>query len=457
MGGFKVSLKRKEVVATVLPLQEQYLQLSNLDLLLPPLDVGVFFCYQKPRKQENLTFTSMVRILKKALSEALVSYYPLSGEIVINSVGEPMLLCNNRGVDFIEACADVDLQDVQFYNPDSSLANIVPERKEGVLCVQATELRCGAILVACTFDHRVVDAHSANMFLVAWAELVQSRPISIIPSFTRSLLNPRSPTCYDPSFDDMYVAVPRSMLPPPTVPKPGADHLISRIYYVRAQDIDYLQSLSNSNNYKKRSKIESFSAFLWKIIAKTSSDDAERCKMGIVVDGRRRLSNGVEDTTCSMVNYFGNVLSIPFGKKAVGDLKTKPLDWVANVVHDYLKDAVTKEHFLGLIDWVEEHRPEAALATIYCSKREDGPAFVVSSGQGFPVSKVDFGWGRPVFGSYHFPWNGEAGYVMPMPSSSGNGDWIVYMHLLKGQLEFLEVEASDVFRPLTSDYLGLSV
>ena len=128
---------------------------------------------------------------------------------------------------------------------------------------------------------------------------------------------------------------------------------------------------------------------------------------------------------------------------------------VADAVHEYLEGAVTKEHFLGLIDWVEAHRPEPALEKIYCSGSSDGPAFVVSSGRTFPASKVDFGWGRPALGSYHFRWDGEAGYVMPMPSPARDGDWVVYMHLLKGQIELIETEAAHVFRPLTSEYLNL--
>jgi hypothetical protein len=95
------------------------------------------------------------------------------------------------------------------------------------------------------------------------------------------------------------------------------------------------------------------------------------------------------------------VLSIPYGAKQVDELNEEPLDWVADEVHEFLEGAVTKEHFLGLIDWVEAHRPVPGLAKIYCSGTEDGPAFVVSSGQRFPVCKVDFGWGMPGFGSFH--------------------------------------------------------
>ncbi|BAT88821.1 hypothetical protein VIGAN_05243900, partial [Vigna angularis var. angularis] len=47
-GDFSVQVTNEEVVAAVLPMQEHWLPLSNLDLLLPPLDVGVFFCYKNP-------------------------------------------------------------------------------------------------------------------------------------------------------------------------------------------------------------------------------------------------------------------------------------------------------------------------------------------------------------------------------------------------------------------------
>jgi hypothetical protein len=79
---------------------------------------------------------------------------------------------------------------------------------------------------------------------------------------------------------------------------------------------------------------------------------------------------------------------------------------------------------------------------------------VVSSEQRFPEDKVDFGWGKVVFASYHFPWGGETGYVMPMPSTLRNGDWVVYMHITKEQLEIIESEAGHVFKPLTWDYLN---
>ncbi|KAA8518069.1 hypothetical protein F0562_015543 [Nyssa sinensis] len=456
-GDFMVKVMRNERVAAVLPMQENWLPLSNLDFILPPVDVSVFFCYKKPTGGENLfTFGSMVSVLQKALARTLVSYYAFAGELVQNSVGDVELLCNNHGVEFLEAFADLELRHLNLHNPDESVeGKLVPKKKQGVLSVQVTEVKCGGLVVGCTFDHRVADAYSANMFLVSWAETAQSKPLSQRPTFRRSLLNPRCPGHYDPSHDDMYVSV--SALKPPKDPQPSVsnDPLISRIYYIEAEQLSWLESLASDNGCKK-TKLEAFSAFLWKMVAAGEDGSGKICRMGIVVDGRKRISEGDNEKTAMMAAYFGNVVSIPFGEKNIGELKEKPVSWVADAIHECLETAVTKEHFLGLIDWVEAHRAEPALAKTYAGSgnEDDGSALVVSSGQRFPVSKVDFGWGKPAFGSYHFPWGGEASYVMPMPSPLGNGDWVVYMHLFKWQLEMIEMHAAHLLRPLTCDYLN---
>ncbi|XXG71153.1 hypothetical protein AAC387_Pa07g0471 [Persea americana] len=106
----------------------------------------------------------MIRILKNAVSQALVSFYSLASEVVMSSAGEPKLLYNNRGVNFMEAHADVELRELQLYKPDASVGGkLLPKKKDRVLCIQVTQLKCGAVVVACTFDHRIADAYSGNM------------------------------------------------------------------------------------------------------------------------------------------------------------------------------------------------------------------------------------------------------------------------------------------------------
>ncbi|GAV81199.1 Transferase domain-containing protein, partial [Cephalotus follicularis] len=450
-GDFTVMVSRKEVVAVVLPLQEHWLPLSNLDLLLPPLDVGVFFCY----KQHNtMSFGSMISTLKKAMAETLLSYYAFAGEVVPNSVGEPELLCNNRGVDFFEAFPPLELSKLNLYNPDDTPPRkLVPNKKHEKNPPPATELKCGGIVVACPPPHRIADAHSTNMFLPPPAERAQSKPITALPPPPRSLLSPsRRPMSNDESLDELYVPI--SSMPTPDNGTSG-DHLISRIYYVKADQLNQLQSLATAQGCK-RTKLEAFSAFLWKLVAQSATRDHTGRHVSpppIVVDGRSRISEGDPPPETLMASYFGNVLSPPPGAKKIDDLIKKPLPPPANEVHEFIQNAVTPPPFCGLIDWVEEHRPPPPATKIYCPGSEDGPPPPVSSGQRFPVSEIDFGWGKPFFGSYHIPWGPPPGYVMTMPSPVGNDDWVVYMHLHETQLEFVESQAKHVFRPITNDYL----
>ncbi|XP_010928753.1 coniferyl alcohol acyltransferase [Elaeis guineensis] len=440
---YAVTVKAKERVAAGLPVQEQRLPLSNLDLLLPALDVGVFFCYKKlPAEQSPATFATMVSALKTSLARALVTYQPFAGEVVTNSMGEPELLCNNRGVDFIEAYANVELQELRLYNPDESVeGKLVPKKEEGVLCVQATELKCGGLVLACTFDHRIADAYSTNIFLVAWAETAGSKPISLSPSFRRSLLTPRRSGSHDPSLDRLFV--PFSSLPPLPPPSPDQEAAVSRIYYIVADDIARIQVAAGG----QRTKMEAFIAYLWRVLSRTARPEDKVCRIGAVVDGRSRLAPGGE-----MAGYFGNVLSFPYGSLGVEELKDMGLEEVAEVVHGWLRPAVTEEHFRGLVDWVEFQRREPVVPRILLGHKEEGVGCMVSSGRRLPVGEVEFGWGRAVFASYHFPLENPTGYAMPMPSAKGNGDWVVYMHLRKSFADLLEAEEPPVFRPLTADY-----
>lgn len=125
---FSVIVKENEVVRASLPLEQQWLPLSNLDLLLPPQEFNVFLCYTKPPQCNG---PWMTRTLKRSLAQTLVLFYPLSGEVVQSSAGEPVLLCNNRGVDFFEAFADVELREMDFYNTDAAIEEkLFPKKKK---------------------------------------------------------------------------------------------------------------------------------------------------------------------------------------------------------------------------------------------------------------------------------------------------------------------------------------
>lgn len=134
---FVVTIRKEEVVTPLSSspvTEESWLPMSNLDLLLPQMDAAKILFYEKPPRGSY----SMIESLKKSLAQVLVPFYPLAGELVQNSRGEPEIWFNNRGVGFIEAYADVELQKFNFYNLDKSflIGKLVPNKKHGILAVQ---------------------------------------------------------------------------------------------------------------------------------------------------------------------------------------------------------------------------------------------------------------------------------------------------------------------------------
>ncbi|KAF3786322.1 hypothetical protein EJ110_NYTH25671 [Nymphaea thermarum] len=179
----------------------------------------------------------------------------------------------------------------------------------------------------------------------------------------------------------------------------SSHQFITLIYHLSASTLYQLQDLSSTDG-TTRTKLEAFGALLWKLIANASDDAKSSCRLGIVVDGRSRLSEGPRS---ALYRYFGNVLSIPFGKATVENLKSKPLGWAAKKVNEFLGFATNREHFQGLIDYVEGQRPNPMMTRVYYRGADDGWAIVISHARVFDPSKVDFGWGLPFFMSRHFP------------------------------------------------------
>lgn len=443
-----VTRSKTTVVAPVLPMRDHWLPLSNIDLLMPQVDASIILCYDKP----EIPFESVVTTLMTSLAEVLVTYYIFAGEVVDTPLGESEVFCNNRGVDFIVAHADVDLSELDLHRLDESVGRgkLVPTVKRGVFCVQATELKCGSVLVCCTFNHKVADAYSTNMFLLSWSETATLKPLSLPPSFRRSSLEPRHPPQYLPYMDSQYL--PDSKGPTSDEAAPFYHHT-SRMYYVKADQILELQATS-STSHARRTKFESFSSYIWQLLAKRAQRDGQsekQIKLAIVVDGRTRFvkEDDSEEEINRMKSYFGNLISIPCAVETVEDVSNMTLSEIAEKVDSFLKKFKHRDHFLDLIDFVEIHRPELTRLTCLCARKNDGPTFMVSSGQRFPSGKLDFGWGRPKVGSYYFPWQIGTGYIMPVPSPSGNGDWVVYMHLPKEEIEFIDEVAGHVFQPFS--------
>jgi len=107
---------------------------------------------------------------------------------------------------------------------------------------QVTKFSWRGIIVECTFDHRIVDTFSTNIFLVSWAKLTQKESIEMLkPNFNRSILHARQSPFYCSAIDKMYTRLSSLHLEKSKKEDPFPS-LVSRIYYLNAKDVQALQS-----------------------------------------------------------------------------------------------------------------------------------------------------------------------------------------------------------------------
>ena len=70
---------------------------------------------QAPDKEAMMNGSkSPAAVVRGALADALVHYYPFAGRIVEDVPGRPAVLCSGEGVYFVEAAANCTLADVNF-------------------------------------------------------------------------------------------------------------------------------------------------------------------------------------------------------------------------------------------------------------------------------------------------------------------------------------------------------
>ncbi|XWS49387.1 hypothetical protein CRYUN_Cryun13aG0159500 [Craigia yunnanensis] len=445
---FQVEFTNTSIVKAInlLPDCHHKLALSNLDLLSGRFPVTYLYFYQGPLIN-NLSST--VESLKSSLAETLSYYYPFAGRIIEDpATREPLIICDNTGALLVEAKANIPLKELDLYNfNDSFHGKLVFTNSESdfPMQVQVTNYTCGGVSITFTFDHALGDASAFGKFLSSWSQVAQKMPLSCIPDLSRNL-RARLPPTYHPSLDDIFVKCTLEEIR--NIPKTNI--LLKRLYYVDASSINKLQTLACADG-NKRTKIEAFSAYIWKIMATTIDKSHAKCKMGWLVDGRGRLN--VNGDHSSMSNYIGNVLTVAIEEASIVEIKQGSISDIANNVHEAISKVTNNEaHFLDLIDWIECHKPGLMLPKVVLGR--EGPALVLSSGRRFPVAELDFGFGSPVLGTVSsIIENSGVGYMNQRPSARSDGSWIVSAILWPELAAALESDS--VFQPLRASHLQI--
>ncbi|KAF0912211.1 hypothetical protein E2562_013166 [Oryza meyeriana var. granulata] len=130
--------------------------------------------------------------IKRALSQALVYYYPLAGRVTgAANGGQLRISCTGEGVAFVAATASCALKDVKLFDPpfaallkELAVEYLAEECGEAdpLLLMQVTEFACGGFVVGMTWNHVVADGKGIAQFLQAVGDLARGLPRpSVLP------------------------------------------------------------------------------------------------------------------------------------------------------------------------------------------------------------------------------------------------------------------------------------
>ncbi|GJN36104.1 hypothetical protein PR202_gb24940 [Eleusine coracana subsp. coracana] len=328
-----------------------------------------------------------VAVIRRAVGEALVPYYPLAGRVREVETRKLVVDCTGEGVLFLEADADVRMAELEAADalkaPFPCLDQLlfdVPGSGGVLNCplllIQVTRLLCGGFVLAVRFNHTISDATGIAQYISAVAELARGFPApTLVPAWSRDLLEARTPP--NPSFPHReFDAVPT------TLPPPG--DMVTRTFNFTSTDIAAIKKLLPVNLRVTTTTFDVLTAALWR--ARTAALDlppAEEIRFVPITNFRNRAPE-----LALPAGYYGNACAFPTVITTTGALLAGTLAETVHLVRN-ARGSVTAAYARSMLDLlVLRDRPCLALANVY----------IVSDTRRAGFHRVDFGWGEPVYG-----------------------------------------------------------
>ncbi|GAU48000.1 hypothetical protein TSUD_404770 [Trifolium subterraneum] len=365
-----------------------------------------------------------VDVIRKALSKTLVFYYPFAGRLREEGPSRILMVdCNDEGVLFIEADADVRLEEFgdALHPPFPCLDELlydVPGSSEvlntPIMLIQVTRLKCRGFIFAIRFNHTMSDASGIIQFMSALGGISRGmNEPSISPVWCRELLSARDPprvTCthreYEPIPDNKGTIFPLE------------DIMVHHIFFFGPTEVATIRSLlPPDQQLQQYSNFEIIAAYFWRCRTIALQLDAnEEVRIISVVDARSKSVNLLLPK-----GYYGNALAFPVAITTARKLIENPLAYALSLVKK-AKANVTKEYMHSVADlMVIKGRPPFTTAGL----------FFVSDVTRAGFREVDFGWGKAIYGGpakggdgalpgqavFHLPFTnakGEKGLVIPV-------------------------------------------
>ncbi|KAK8651414.1 hypothetical protein V6N13_141015 [Hibiscus sabdariffa] len=346
-------------------------------------------------------------VIKDALAQTLVLYYPFAGRLREGNDGKLIVDCNDEGVMFIKADADVTLE--QFggilrppfpcfdqllcdFPHSQALLNCPP------LLIQVTRLKCGGFIVALRFNHVMCDGTGLKQFMSAIGEMARGLVIpSILPVWERHLLDAQDPpkVAFAHHEYDQAEATATLLL----------DDVVERSFFFGADELSILRRLL-PRHLGHCTKFELLTAYLWRCrTIAMDLDPDEEVRMLFAVNVRSKFNPQLPS------GYYGNALVSPAAMTTVRNLRQNPLGHAVELVQE-AKASVTEGYVKSVAALMSIRKKQVPFSTVAAG------SYAISDLTNIGFQDIDFGWGKAVFAG---PANafGFASFFIPTKNNKG--------------------------------------
>ncbi|EOY07827.1 Hydroxycinnamoyl CoA shikimate/quinate hydroxycinnamoyltransferase [Theobroma cacao] len=347
----EIAVKESTMVCPAEETPNRRLWVSNLDLVMTIYHVPTVYFY-RPNGSSDFFDT---KVLKESLGKILVPFYPIAGRLGYDENGRLEIICNAKGVLFIEAETTSIMDDlVQDFTDGSKVPQLAPKidysggiSSYPLLGLQVITFKCGGISLGVSCQHTLVDGSSGLHFINSRANTVRGLSPSIAP-------------CLD-------------------------------LFRITADQLNTLKAKvnENSNSNTKYSTYSILTAHIWRCATKARDLlEDQQLKLNMPIDGRNRLHPSLPP------GYFGNVISMAALFTLAGDLLSESFIDTVKRIHKILKE-MHNEYLRSAIDYIEIAPDIEAIRrgpqTFRC------PNLLINSWKWLPIHDSDFGWGCPIF------------------------------------------------------------
>ncbi|XWS57989.1 hypothetical protein CRYUN_Cryun09bG0220600 [Craigia yunnanensis] len=373
-----------ELIAPAKPTPHEYKLLSDIDDQASlRFQVPVIQIY---RNDPSMKGKDPVKVIREALAQTLVFYYPFAGRLREGVNGKLMVDCNDEGVLFIEADADVTLE--QFgdalqppFPCFDELLYDVPGSEGMLNCplllIQVTRLKCGGFILAIRLNHVMSDGPGLQQFMATVGEMARGIATpSIPPVWERHLLDsgdsPRV-TFTHHEYDEVEV----------TFTTPPLDNLVQRSFFFGPNEVSALRRLLPLH-LRQCSKFELLTACLWRCrTIAINPDPNEEVRMLCIVNTRSKFNPPLPS------GYYGNAFVFPAAMTTAKKLGQNPLGYALELVKQ-AKATVTEEYVKSVASLMVIRGKRLHFPTVIGS-------YIISDVTKCGFGDVDFGWGKAAF------------------------------------------------------------